>query len=281
MTTQFLRSARLRVGATGTLEKEYVGFRVTFKIEKTLESNPNTSTISIYNLSPDSRARFEAKNAIVSLDVGYGSELEQIYLGRVAKAFTRKIGPDFVTEIESGDGERAFQAAKVDLAFPPGATAQEVLSKVADTFKGVDGGGVKSIKNFLLGQFKSFATGFVASGSSRDVLDSLTKTCGLEWSIQDGQIQILEKGKGTLETAFEVSPSSGLVGSPGKVKASSAEGPQGGVEFSMLLQPKLVPGRLVRLSSAGVSGVFRIAKVVHEGDNQGGTWLSKCEGYLQ
>lgn len=281
MSQQFLRAARLRVGAVGTLEKEYVGFRVAFKIEKNLESNPNTSTISIYNLNESSRARLEAKDAICSLDVGYGEELEQIFVGNVAKAFTKKVGTDFVTEVECGDGEKAFQEAKVDISFPPGATMQQVLDKVASSFKSVTSGGVKSIKNFLLTQFKSFGTGLVLSGSSKDILDNLTKTAGLEWSIQDGELQFLEAGKGTLETAFEVSSSTGLIGSPGKIKAASVDGPQGGIEFQVLLQPKLRPGRLVKISSAGVSGVYRATKVVHEGDNQGGTWLTKCEAYLQ
>jgi hypothetical protein len=156
-----------------------------------------------------------------------------------------------------------------------------VLDKVAASLKSVPSGGVKSIKNFLVSQFKSFGTGLVLSGGSKDILDSLTKTVGLEWSIQDGELQFLEGGKGTLETAFDVSPGTGLVGSPGKVKSSTPTGPQGGIEFSMLLQPKLRPGRLVKISSVGVSGVYRATKISHEGDNQTGTWLTKCEAYLQ
>ena len=277
---QYLRACRLRIGSVGMLEKEYLGFRVTFKVEKNLESNPNTAAISIYNLSDTSRARIEMKDAICSLDVGYGDEFEQIFFGTIAKAFTKKVGPDLITEIECGDGEKAYQQAKIDLSFPPGATMQQVLDKVTASMREVVGGGVTSVKSFLLNQFKSFGTGAVFSGSAKDTLDSLTKSVGLEWSIQDGEIQFLETNAGTQEEQFVVNPSTGLIGSPGKIKAAAASGDTNGITFDMLLQPKLRPGRLIQIEAANVNGIFRVTKISHEGDNFGGTWLSKCEGYL-
>lgn len=282
MSRQYLRQARLRVGANGLLENEFDGFRIVFRIEKSLNPTPNTSTISIFNLSKDSRTRFEAKGAICSLGVGYDGNVEQIFIGNIAKATTKKQGTDWITEIECGDGEKAFKEAKLDVSLPAGANAQDVLGKLGDAFKGVQDGGVTAVKDVLLTQFKSFGTGLVLSGSASEVLDSLTKTVGLEWSIQDGELQILEQDKALLGQAFVASASTGLIGSPGAIKTAGQDpqATEGGIEFSMLLQPALKPGRQVRVESELLTGTYRVAKVNHEGDSHGGSWISKCEAYL-
>lgn len=278
---QFIRNARLRVGTKGTLEKEYVGFRLNFKFDKNLESSPNTGIINIYNLSQESREKFEAKNAICSLDVGYGNELLQLFSGNIAKATTRKSGIDRITEIELGDGEKAYQEAKIDLTFPPGATADQIIQKVAFSFKDVVSGGVNAIREFIIPKFKSYGTGVILSGTAKDILDSLTKTVGMEWSIQDGELQIIEQQKPTNDESVFLSPTTGLIGSPGKIKADAGKNiPDGGIEFQCLLQPKLKPGRLIEIESELISGVYRISKVTHEGDNFAGNWVSKCEAYV-
>lgn len=282
MARQYLRSARLRVGGAGTLEKEFAGFRVSFTIEKSLSPTPNTSTILIYNLSKDSRTRFEAKEAICSLEVGYGDNLEKIFIGNIAKATTRKQSADWITEIECGDGEKAFREAKIDVSLPAGSNAQDVLGKLGDALLNVKAGGVTAVKNVLLSQFKTFGTGLILSGSASEILNQVTQGLDLEWSVQDGELQFLEKDKGLLGQAFVASASTGLIGSPGTIKVSEQDpkASDGGIEFSMLLQPALKPGRLVKIESQEINGTYRIAKVVHEGDSQEGDWISKCEAYI-
>jgi hypothetical protein len=280
MTLQFLRNARLRVGANDKLIREYQGFRITFKIDKSLASTPNTGIISIYNLNSSSQNLLETKDAICTLEVGYGEELTQIFVGNIARVTNKKQGIDLITELELGDGELGYQKAKVDLSFPAGANITSVIDSVANTFKEVKNGGIKTIKNTVSNTIKTFATGFVASGSSKDVLDSLTKTAGLEWSIQDSELQFLQANKSTVETAILLSTETGLIGSVGKLKSTTPNAPSGGVEFACLLNPSLKCGRLVQLESLMVSGTYRVTKLIHEGDNFAGNWLSKCEAFL-
>ncbi len=282
MALQFNRVARLRVGASGSLEKEFVGLRTTFKFDKNLEANPNTGSIIVYNLSESSRAKFEAKNAICSLDVGYGDKLTQIFKGNILKATTRKQGVDIVTEIELGDGEKAYTEATIELSLPAGTTAEQALNKVTSSFQTVAFGGVDAVKSFIVNSIKAYEKGITLSGNSKAVMDVLTKTLNMEWSIQDGQIQVLEKNKPTMDLAFELSTETGLIGSPGKIKSDNgATNPDGGIEFQCLLQPNLNPGRVIKIKSFAINGEYRITKVSHEGDNFQGAWLSKCEAYIK
>lgn len=281
MSRQFLRSVRVRVGAIGTLEKEFTGLRVSFKLEKSIESNPNTGTISIYNLSLDSRSKFEQNNAICSLDVGYESSMYQIFTGNITRAATKKEGSDFITEVEVGDGDKALSEAKIDVSLPPGTTNKQVIDKLTASFKDIKSGGINSVKN-VVSQVISFGTGLVITGSSKDVLDNITKTSDLEWSVQDAELQIIEKDSATQETAISLSSSTGLIGSVGKIKSESGKNtPDGGIEFSCLLQANLKCGRLVDINSESVKGLYRITKISHEGDNLTGTWLSKCEAFIK
>lgn len=282
MALQFNRVARLRVGVSGTLEKEFIGLRTIFKFEKNLESNPNTGSISVYNLSETSRAKFEAKNAICSLDVGYGEKLTQIFKGNISKATTRKQGVDIITDIELGDGEKAYNEATIELSLPAGTTAEQALNKVTTSFQNVAFGGIDAVKSFIINGVKSYGKGITLSGNSKAIMDILTKTLNMEWSIQDGQIQVLEKNKPTMDVAFELTPETGLIGSPGKIKSDSGKNnPDGGIEFQCLLQPNLNPGRAIKIKSFAINGEYRITKVTHEGDNFSGNWLSKCEAYIK
>jgi hypothetical protein len=82
--------------------------------------------------------------------------------------------------------------------------------------------------------------------------------------------------------AVVVTSETGLIGSPGRLKSdkqNTAKETGDGVEFQCLLNPKIKPGRLIKLESIGIKGTFKTVKVTHEGDNQGGSWLSKVEAF--
>ena len=115
----------------------------------------------------------------------------------------------------------------------------------------------------------NFANGLALSGPVRNHLDTVTKPNELEWSIQDESLQIFPKKETLLNSLVELSPQSGLIGSPSKTDK--------GVEFKSLIQPPLVPGKEVKLTSKYINGVFKLRKVTHDGDSHEGTFLSECE----
>jgi len=74
----------------------------------------------------------------------------------------------------------------------------------------------------------------------------------------------------------ELSPSSGLIGSPEFGAAEKNKGPV--VKFKSLLDGRIKPGGRVKLNSLRYTGEVRVTKLSHSGDTAGGDWYTACEG---
>src|ERR1044071_7509029 len=60
---------------------EVQDLRVQFKIEKSLEKDPNTAEISITNLAESTRSQMQTQSAKIILRAGYLNTLGQIFVG--------------------------------------------------------------------------------------------------------------------------------------------------------------------------------------------------------
>jgi hypothetical protein len=119
----------------------------------------------------------------------------------------------------------------------------------------------------------SFLTGYVAHGRASTELERLLSARGLEWSIQDGRLQVLPK-RGTTAQVVSLSPDTGLVGSP-EYGTPDKKGAASVLKVKALLQPQIKPGGKIRIDSANIHGVFfRVEEVEHRGDTAGGDWYS-------
>ncbi len=243
-------------------EVRFDRLRVIFQVEKTSESNPNTAKISIFNLSPEGRALAEREKAIVILEVGYGENIEQLFYGDITRAYISRQGPDWVTTVECGDGSDALRSAHIDKSYAPGSDLKQVIRDVAQSF--VDQG--KVVMGSLLGISSDKAqTGIAVSGGSKQVMDELTAKQNLEWSVQDNTLQVLPKDQDSGLQAVLLTAETGLVGSPVKREIDGGVG----VEFKSLIQPQLVPGRLVQIQSREVDGIYKLRTVTFAGDTHG------------
>jgi hypothetical protein len=251
---------------------EVTDLRVQFKATKTLSKEPNTAEITVTNLSATTRAALPTKGARLILQAGYGENLEQICLGDARFTESRREGPDWLTKFQIGDGERGFLHGRVSESFAAGVPVGEVIKTVGKTLK-LDTGNLESIAAGLPGQYVS---GYVASGPASKELDRALKAHGYEWSIQDGQIQVLKPGEATTEEVIELSPDSGLIGSPEMGSPDKKSG-KSVLKAKSLLQGGIRPGRRVKIVSAQYNGFFKPVKVEHSGDTAGGDWYTTIE----
>jgi len=253
------RHIAVTIGTRGGEAVKFDGLRIIFQVEKTSESTANTAKISVYNLSGKGRALVEKEKAIVILEVGYGDSIEQLFYGDVTRAYISRQGPDWVTTMECGDGSQALRSVHIDKSYAPGTDLKQVIRDVAQSI--VDKGEV--VMGSLLGIESDKAQGGISlSGRSKTILDELTAKQGLEWSVQDNVLQILPKNQDSGLQAVLLTPETGLVGSPVKREVEGGLG----VEFKALIQPRLVPGRLVRIESREVEGDYKLVEVKFAGD---------------
>lgn len=279
----FGRKVQVTVGKRGQNGLLIENLRIVFKIEKTLEKIPNNSTVEIYNLSEKSRAAFEVKGSAIRVSAGYGDSPKDIFIGDIATVVTKRTGADIITSIEAQDGLLAYQTKEADISFAPGAKVGTILDSLTAAF-GLTQGEVQGVD-----RNDQYLNGASFSGKLRDHVDTLLgKQRNLGWSIQDGQLQILPKTKGSLRKAVFLSPETGLVGSPFKrvvlnqdiAKKVEGKDAENGVQLKSLLNAEIVPGRIVQVEAQFCKGIFKVDKVVHSGDTHAVTYYSDVEAIL-
>jgi hypothetical protein len=298
----FNRTASLVIGQSGGKGIEVAGLRIAFNIEKTSTETLNNSTIEIYNLSPDSQKLIETPNNAVILKAGYTEDVgaQIIFTGIVRRSLTVRSGPDWITKLELDDGLLAYRDSKESFSFQAGVSGVGVLKSVAASFN-------LPVRQFPTGiKDKSYPAGFSFVGRVREAMTNVCNYLGLEWSIQNQEIQIIKKGGTTQRTAIVLSEDTGMIGSPAleaKTLSDKAAAKQGitvnsagviqrrkenvdgeidtklevqGYTVVSLLQPTLEPGSVVQLKARGIDGIFmRVEKLNHKGDTHGTEWYSE------
>lgn len=274
------RSVQVSVGQRGQPALLIQKLRIVFKIEKTLEKTPNNSTIEIYNLSDKSRAIIERKAGAIRVTAGYGDRIKDLFIGDIGSVVTKRSGADIITSIEAQDGLLAYQSKEVDLSFAPGAKVGTIINQLVNAF-GLTKGEVQG-----LNEEDQYLNGISFSGKIHKHIDTvLQKQPQLDWSIQDGQLQILPKVKASTRSAILLTPDTGLVGSPFKrvvlnqdiAKKVSGTDAENGVKVKSLLNADITPGRLIRVEAQFVTGTFKVEKVDHDGDTHGTSFYSDIE----
>jgi hypothetical protein len=259
------REARLEVGDAGSTGKSWSGLRLAFKVEKDDNPAPDEGTISIWNLSQESREGI-VKGQLARLFAGYRDTPQPcIIQGDIRKVSHKKDGLDVVTELTVADGGIVYQTARLSRTWRGPVGARTILADVAASM----GLGIAALPVDL--PDIQFLRGFSALGPARETLDTIAKTTGARWTIQDGEIVFTRNRKATTETAFILSPDSGLVGSPERME-------DGTVTATCLLNGLIRPRRKVEIQSAETNGFFIVKKVTHDGDTFGQNYYTTIEG---
>jgi hypothetical protein len=247
------------------------GLDIDFSVRRSLVmAHPNVCDIHIYNLAPTTRTAISGtQNLNVSLAAGYQTNLEQIYLAEARAAWTERIGPDFVTHVEAGDGDKAMKA-RTNTGFGgriPIATALQSIVKAL----GIGTGNINLIQSQLQKTGFSTVSASALTGKASRCLTDFCRSAGLEWSIQNGNLQIVELGTITRNEAVVCSVDTGMVESP-------TVDSHGLLSAKMLITPGLVPGGLVTVNSLFYNGTYRVNRCHWRGSVRGSDWHVQFEG---
>lgn len=273
-------------GALGAIEST-LGFdvsnlRCTFKVKKTLKPTPNTCEIKVWNLAGASRRVLEDANKLaVRLEAGYEKTgTSQLYFGET-RAATTEWDPDgsCISTMTSGDSEKEIAEARIHVSIGPGVPPNVAMMSVARAL-GVSEGNLTKAAALMATKglpTTMYGPGTVISGNAARELTDICRSAGLEWSIQDGKLQILNLGAALSDQAVELSSDTGLVGSPQIDFNASSKKKQGGifVKAKCLIIPELACGRKVSFDSREVKGGFRIEQIEYTGDTHGDDWYAE------
>lgn len=280
MTELFRRSFRVTVGSKqfGS-DGEVRPLSFSFSVERDTTRVPNNAVVTLWNLNEDTRAELEERSTApggvpVRVEAGYGGTdgIGQIFLGGLRRVSSWRDGPDWITEISGGDGEKEITTARVSKTFKSGTPVSAVLRDLVAAL-GTDAGNLSSLA----------ATGFNAGGTTlqkalsvrgdaAQALEQFCRSLGVRWSIQDGVFFAAKVGEGFAPGKGPLlTPETGLLEAPGVDK-------DGKISGVCLLNQDLLPGRVFRVESSRISGNFIAEQTHHYGSSNGPEWFTEFVG---
>ena len=282
---QWIRQLKLLIGTDSGEWLDASDLRVKFETVQALSSAPGKAVIRIYNLADATSKKIQSEGAPVQLMAGYGGNVGLVFRGQAMQIRRgRESATDKYLELVCQDGDTAIQYATINRTLAAGWTQADALGTAHESLKahGVDPGYTGKLFDVKYPRAKAIF------GAARDHLDRWAVSVGMDWQIKDGQLNAVPVTETIPGAAFELTPSTGLVGTP----AQTVDG----ITLRALLNPSLRAGQQVHLShdiiSSGqqtpvygqqtfyaptdLDGFYKIYNSRVVGDTRGGDWYSDC-----
>lgn len=249
--------------------------RVKFKVERDLNRDPNVAEVEVYNLNREHRNALQDRRDL-TISAGHVGNLQLMFSGSIGYAAHFREGVNWVTKIKCGDGVLQYSTAKVNTTISGSVSIRELLSTLTSSLDLQLGNGALRFNIDVPRAVALPGRGTTISGNAASVLDRYVTSAGLQWSIQDGKLQVLAPRETLPQNVVAVkiiSKDTGLIGTP-EVNAVT-----GFVTGKTLLQGDMIPGRAIILRTGTIDGSFGLQRVVHIGDTWGTDWYSEFEAY--
>lgn len=287
---QFLRSARVTIGV-GKEALVIDELRVRFECIKNELSNvvPNSLTLTIYNLSKDSRDKVSEFGETVKFEVGYEGVLRRLFLGKLTHVVHEHEDTEWASTFYCWDVNGITVAESViNLSMIEGTTIRKALEQIAESF-GSAASGFKIIGLDELSD-KRLLRPVAKVGPTALAMDEMAETYGFKWGFQDGQLEIYGPDASFDDDAVEISASTGMIGSPVVTDL--------GIEVTTLLNPAIRVRRKIIIKSVGAGvrvgqiqireiiptlheGTYIVGEVIFVGDTWSNDWVSKIKTFRE
>lgn len=249
---QFGRIAEVICGRRILSSKD---LRIEFRIDFDDDPTPNTTEITIYNLSQTTLDIFK-KNERVIVNAGYQSDNGVIFSGLITKVLTKRNGTDHATVISLIDSQDLDSEKTVSKSYRKGISASAILEDLAKIL------GIK-LMALSLATNKTYKTGYSINGSIIEEMKRISKDCGASMYISRGNLYIRSNKEGD-NTSFILSSDTGLIGSPEPFEEETDDNKgRRGYKVKSLLQYRMNTASIINITSLYVNGKFRVKKGTH------------------
>lgn len=257
-----------------------VNLRIDFKVQKTDAKETNEAEIQIFGLSENTRSKITEKlddkniNVKVSLNVGYGEDIKQIFFGDLLGLKVNVEKPDVITVLTCRDGWKGLDQV-ISLSFDENTNTKQILNKISN-IAGL--GSVQSDIPSLL-----YKNGFSYVGKISGALEKVAARIKHEWSIRNN-ILLVTKFNESNDSAPRIilNSKSGLINEPQRVKQQevSARGGNKKTFDGWALKSLIVPGLDVKsliTVESGEKANFVIKNINFTGSNREQDFFAEME----
>lgn len=278
---------------------DLANFHFKFSTVQADVETPNNLRLRVYNLDPRSINAITGAYSRVVLQAGYAESFGVIFDGTIKQfGIGKENETDSYLDILAADGDQAYNFSVVNVSLEAPLTGKvDQIKKAAEAMGplGVELGFIDN--NGLIGGTVPNPRGKVMFGMTRRHLRNLTDSVSATWSIQNGKISVIPLDGYLPNEPIVLSSANGMVGIP--------EQQIDGIKIKNLLDPRLVPGQLVKIDNNSINkviaadpkaspfqnfpfdkrvalpvllatvandGLYRIYVAEYEGDTRGGPW---------
>lgn len=258
--------------------------RCVFSCEKSIDESPNYSQIAVYNLKSDTIASVKAGDTVI-LEAGYeNGNYGMIFTGQIVQPYTQKeSATDMALILVVQDGDEFLTSAFTAQTIGKSATQQDIAKIcLGDSVSaGIISKEISASK---------LPRGKVLFGKSASYLSKIARANKSQLYVEDGKVNIVAASDYDESTAVELNPSTGLIGIPSQT--------DDGVSGQCLINPSIKLNTLLHInanlvaakqvaegetSATGLNtdGIYRVTKLVYEGDTHGDAWYCNFEAITQ
>ena len=264
---------------------EITSVRLKAKISATKQSRSATSspcTISLYNLSSDTKARIRQGFSVV-LKAGYETdpELATIFAGEAVNVVTKREGADLITTIVCADSSFANNNLKAVGSLPPNTTAFDVINQMLGKLRSA---GIPTASVPVPTQENAttlgaqIPDGYVYEGPIMDKLAEVAKAVNYRVYTSLGKVFVEPEDRPTLAAALNILPENikGQV-QPESYNNSTSDKDKAakvGLSLTTFLDGRVTLTKFIQLTqiSADHVGTYQPTEVTHRLDTEGNTW---------
>jgi hypothetical protein len=240
-------------------------------VSKTISGSPNQFEVKFFNLSKGNRNSIGKEFQGLTLEAGYmppdgGGNVGIIAKGRIRDVESERDGPDIITTVWCGDGDKAFRKSTISETIKKGTPIPDVIEKI---YKELEKQGIDRGEWKFPDDIRTLKRPYSMCGACVRELNTLGRGNGFYWSIQNEAMEVIPSD-GFLSGTLLITPETGMIGSPTVT--------DNGIKVTAFLNPDARPNRMFQVQSEFASGSYRASTVDMDGDNQEGDFNMTLHG---
>lgn len=280
MTVQYLRQWSLNINGV-----DLSAFRIRFHVEQKSVQAPGLAVITVTNLKDSTAKQFLPEFTPVTLSAGYQGNVGTIFKGTSRQTRLGQETPtDTYMECHAAD-ERGYNWGVINKTHAAGSTMEDHWKSIQQAMApyGVTMG---YYPQQLLAAIK-FPRAVVLYGNARDQARIIAQATGCTWSVQRGQLQLVQANDSVPGSAVVMNARTGMVGKPEQSQVGIAVraliNPQVGVNTILQLNNGDIQQQVLNQNNTGQAensmipslasdGKYKVMKMSWDGDTRGESW---------
>lgn len=220
--------------------------RCKFSVKRVNVSTPAQAQLRIYNVEIGTALLIQQQFTSVVIQAGYESNYGTIFQGTIIQVILgREDSTTSFVDIIAADGDLAYNFSVVNTSIGGNPKPIDQLNAAVTAMQTY---GVQLGYQDLGSVPTALPRGKVLYGAAKSILNTVTGANARDWTINNGFIRVIQRGKAAPNKTIVLTSKTGLVATPQQTNY--------GVDIKAFINPDFLPGVQVQINNAGVADLI-------------------------